>query len=111
MPAVIIGRRAEISASDSKLLSERAQYCGRYKPHQALFVFPDGDINPWNCPWAFPYYPQPEGVTVRYIGFWDIQPKEEIGELMPEMSRYDVQPREKEILVSRFDQSGDDYDL
>jgi len=109
MPAVLIGRRAEITSSDSKVLAERSVYCGRYKSHQGLFVFPDGDINPWNCPWAFPYYPMPEGVTCRYIGFWDEQPKEtDAAELMPAMSKYETQPREKEILISRFGQGVED---
>jgi len=104
MPAVIIGRRAEISSSDSKVLAERSAYCGRYKPHQGLFVFPDGDINPWNCPWSFPYYAMPDGVTVRYIGFWDEQPREtDNSELMPAMSKYTMHPREKVIHISRFE--------
>lgn len=105
MPAVLIGRRAEIAASDSKLLAERAQYCGRYKPHQALFVFPDGDINPWFCPWSFPLFPMPEGVYVRYIGFWDEQTKEDeqLAELMPAMNRYN-QPYDIQVEhLTRFD--------
>lgn len=104
MPAVLIGRRAEISTSDSKVLAERSVYCGRYKSHQGLFVFPDGDINPWSCPWAFPYYPLPAGVKVKYIGFWDVKPKEnETGLGLAGMSKYHVFPKDKVTPYSRFD--------
>jgi hypothetical protein len=102
MPAVLIGRRAEITSGDSKVLSERSQYCGRYKCHQGLFVFPDGDINPWNCPWAFPFYQTPEGIKVRYvIGKPDEDEIEQ--EMIPLMSRFNFIPGEIEQKFSRYE--------